>query len=227
MRRRLREQRRVREALLLDLGALVYELHRQGKRAPELLQEKAAELTVVDDEVRELEATLGAGLPEPEPEQPRGRRGCDATRSRGRRGGRRDADEDPRTTPLDERGARPRRARGAARVIACPPAASPPSAASSSASSAAPHRAEGGAAASAARSRTCRRRAAAVRGGARRGAFGFALSELTDDSGTSARRRPHERHAGRPARRAAPDGDRHRRGPGAAARACCSSGPRA
>ena len=58
MRRRLREQRRLREALLLDLGALVYELHRQGKRAPELLQQKAAELTVVDEEVRELEAAL-------------------------------------------------------------------------------------------------------------------------------------------------------------------------
>jgi hypothetical protein len=58
MRRRLREQLRVREALLLDLGALVYELHRQGKRAPELLQEKAAELTVVDEEVRELQAAL-------------------------------------------------------------------------------------------------------------------------------------------------------------------------
>jgi hypothetical protein len=58
MRRRLREQRRVREGLLLDLGALVYELHRQGKRAPELLQQKAAELTVVDEEVRELQAAL-------------------------------------------------------------------------------------------------------------------------------------------------------------------------
>ena len=58
MRRRLREQLRVREALLLDLGALVYELHRQGKRAPELLQQKAAELTVVDEEVRELQAAL-------------------------------------------------------------------------------------------------------------------------------------------------------------------------
>jgi hypothetical protein len=57
-RRRLREQRRVREGLLLDLGALVYELHRQGKRAPELLQQKAAELTVIDDEVRELEEAL-------------------------------------------------------------------------------------------------------------------------------------------------------------------------
>jgi hypothetical protein len=58
MRRRLREQRRVREALLLDLGALVYELHRQGRRAPELLQQKAAELTIVDDEVRELQRAL-------------------------------------------------------------------------------------------------------------------------------------------------------------------------
>jgi hypothetical protein len=61
MRRRLREQLRVREALLLDLGALVYELHRQGKRAPELLQQKAAELTVVDEEVRELQAVLDGG----------------------------------------------------------------------------------------------------------------------------------------------------------------------
>jgi hypothetical protein len=64
MRRRLREQLRVREALLLDLGALVYELHRQGKRAPELLQQKAAELTVVDEEVRELQARLD-GTEEP------------------------------------------------------------------------------------------------------------------------------------------------------------------
>lgn len=72
MRRRLRERRRVREALLLDLGALVYELHRQGRRAPELLQQKAAELTVVDDEVRELQAVLDGGggeaqAPEPAP----------------------------------------------------------------------------------------------------------------------------------------------------------------
>jgi hypothetical protein len=58
MRRRLRERRREREARLLDLGALVYELHRQGKRAPELLQEKAAELALVDEEVRELEAAI-------------------------------------------------------------------------------------------------------------------------------------------------------------------------
>jgi hypothetical protein len=69
-RRRLREQRRLREALLLDLGALVYELHRQGRRAPELLQQKAAELTVVDEEVRELQAELDgieAPVAAPEP----------------------------------------------------------------------------------------------------------------------------------------------------------------
>jgi hypothetical protein len=61
MRRRLERQRRVREALLLDLGALVYELHRQGRRAPELLQAKAAELSDVDGEVRALEDALGRG----------------------------------------------------------------------------------------------------------------------------------------------------------------------
>src|SRR3954471_4987120 len=63
MRRRLRRQQRVREALLLDLGALVYELHRQGRREPELLQAKAAELSAVDDEVR----ALGEALDERQP----------------------------------------------------------------------------------------------------------------------------------------------------------------
>jgi hypothetical protein len=64
-RRRLRESRREREELLLDLGAIVYELHRQGRRAPELLQRKASQLTVVDHEVRELEAALGVEDGEP------------------------------------------------------------------------------------------------------------------------------------------------------------------
>ena len=41
-------------------GALVYELHRQGRRAPELLQEKAIELGKVDREVRALEDALAA-----------------------------------------------------------------------------------------------------------------------------------------------------------------------
>jgi hypothetical protein len=61
MRRRLRQQRRMREALLLDLGALVFELHRQGRREPELLQAKAAELSAVDQEVRALAHALDAG----------------------------------------------------------------------------------------------------------------------------------------------------------------------
>jgi len=45
--------RRTREALLLELGALVYELHRQGKRAPALLQQKAGELSEVDGQLRD------------------------------------------------------------------------------------------------------------------------------------------------------------------------------
>lgn len=61
MRRRLREQRRMREALLLDLGALVFELQRHGRREPELLQAKAAELSAVDREVRALAEALDAG----------------------------------------------------------------------------------------------------------------------------------------------------------------------
>jgi hypothetical protein len=56
--RRLRGRRREREAMLLDLGALVYELHRQGRRAPELLQEKATRLGEVDRDVRALEDLL-------------------------------------------------------------------------------------------------------------------------------------------------------------------------
>jgi hypothetical protein len=68
MERRLRERRREREALLLDLGALVYELHRQGKRSPQLLQRKAAQLSVVDQDVRELEARLEGREPPPAPE---------------------------------------------------------------------------------------------------------------------------------------------------------------
>ena len=56
--RQLRRMQRERVAMLLDLGALVYELHRQGQRAPELLQDKAIELGKVDREVRALEEAL-------------------------------------------------------------------------------------------------------------------------------------------------------------------------
>src|SRR5919106_6348082 len=51
----------MREALLLDLGALVFELQRHGRREPELLQAKAAELSAVDREVRALAEALDAG----------------------------------------------------------------------------------------------------------------------------------------------------------------------
>jgi len=61
MRRRLREQRRMREALILDLGALVFELQRQGRREPELLKAKAAELNAVDEELRALATALEVG----------------------------------------------------------------------------------------------------------------------------------------------------------------------
>ena len=40
--------RRRRDSLLLELGALVYELHRRGRRSPDLLQKKAAELDELD-----------------------------------------------------------------------------------------------------------------------------------------------------------------------------------
>jgi hypothetical protein len=66
LRRRLDRQERLREALLLDLGAIIFELHRQRRREPELLQAKAAELDAVDAEVRALARALddGRGLPE-------------------------------------------------------------------------------------------------------------------------------------------------------------------
>src|SRR3954467_8947868 len=60
MRKRPRPPQRARGARLLDLGALVYELHRQGRREPELLQAKAAELSAVDNEVRALAEALEA-----------------------------------------------------------------------------------------------------------------------------------------------------------------------
>jgi SPOR domain len=42
------DPRERRDELLLDLGALVFELHRQGRRAPDLLTAKAAELDALD-----------------------------------------------------------------------------------------------------------------------------------------------------------------------------------
>jgi hypothetical protein len=42
--------RRRRDALLLELGALVYELHRRGRRAPDLLKGKAGELAALGED---------------------------------------------------------------------------------------------------------------------------------------------------------------------------------
>jgi hypothetical protein len=52
----------VREALLLDLGAIVFELDRQGRREPDLLHAKEIELRVVDDEIRGLADALEEGI---------------------------------------------------------------------------------------------------------------------------------------------------------------------
>jgi hypothetical protein len=50
-----KQRRGRRDALLLELGALVYELHRRGRRAPELLRKKAGELDALDVEADEGE----------------------------------------------------------------------------------------------------------------------------------------------------------------------------
>jgi SPOR domain len=44
--------RRARDALAAELGALVYELDRQGKRAPALVEQKASELGELEDQLR-------------------------------------------------------------------------------------------------------------------------------------------------------------------------------
>lgn len=56
----------MREALLLDLGAIVFELRIQGRSEPELLHAKEIELRAVDKVVRGLADGLeeGLGLPE-------------------------------------------------------------------------------------------------------------------------------------------------------------------
>jgi hypothetical protein len=55
------EPQRRRDRLLLELGALVYELHRRGRRAQELLQKKAAELDALEAEPGGTHAEASAG----------------------------------------------------------------------------------------------------------------------------------------------------------------------
>src|ERR671939_1809260 len=54
MRRRLRRARRLRETLMTELGALVMEMHRQGRHDEQLVERKAREALVADREVAAL-----------------------------------------------------------------------------------------------------------------------------------------------------------------------------
>jgi hypothetical protein len=60
MRRRLRELRRLREALLLELGALALEAHRHGRDDTPVIKRKAADAASVDAEARAIAEALGA-----------------------------------------------------------------------------------------------------------------------------------------------------------------------
>lgn len=64
LRRRLRELRRLREAQLLELGALVLEAHKHGREEPPVVKAKAAEAAATDAEARAIGEALGndAGL---------------------------------------------------------------------------------------------------------------------------------------------------------------------
>ncbi|HEY3188923.1 MAG TPA: zinc ribbon domain-containing protein [Solirubrobacteraceae bacterium] len=64
MRRRLRELRRLREAQLIELGALVLEAHRHGRDDSPVVKRKASEAAAIDEEARAIEQALetDAGL---------------------------------------------------------------------------------------------------------------------------------------------------------------------
>jgi hypothetical protein len=77
MRRRLRELRRLREAQLLELGALVLEAHKHGRDGSPVIKTKAAEAAATDAEARAvadaletdagLETVVSAGIAGPCP----------------------------------------------------------------------------------------------------------------------------------------------------------------
>ena len=58
MRRRLRYLRRLRELAFRDLGGLVFDLHRFGRRRDELVTGKLDALSAIDGELRTLETAL-------------------------------------------------------------------------------------------------------------------------------------------------------------------------
>jgi hypothetical protein len=62
MRRRVRKVARTREALVRELGTLVVEMERLGRRNDELLVRKAREIATLDDELRGLREALGQRL---------------------------------------------------------------------------------------------------------------------------------------------------------------------
>jgi hypothetical protein len=59
MRRRVRKVARTRDALVRELGALLVEMERLGRRNDELLARKAREVVTLDDELRSLRTALG------------------------------------------------------------------------------------------------------------------------------------------------------------------------
>jgi hypothetical protein len=61
MRRRLRRVRRMREALLTELGVLVMEMERQGRHDPALVARKAREAAALDADARGLQRALDSG----------------------------------------------------------------------------------------------------------------------------------------------------------------------
>jgi NADH pyrophosphatase NudC (nudix superfamily) len=62
MRRRVRKVARMREALVRELGMLVAEMERLGRRNDELLVRKAREVALLDDELNGLRTALGRRL---------------------------------------------------------------------------------------------------------------------------------------------------------------------
>ena len=63
MRRRLRVLERRRQTVLLELGALAFELHRRNRQKPELVRRRAAALTALESEAEALAAALETSVP--------------------------------------------------------------------------------------------------------------------------------------------------------------------
>ena len=61
MRRRLRQRRKLRDALLMELGALVMEAHRHGRDDAGVVKSKATEVAAVDAETVALAEELNEG----------------------------------------------------------------------------------------------------------------------------------------------------------------------